>query len=69
MGAIYTDLNQFSKARGVLIEAKKISETLGDMQAIVIASKNLKVVNHKAKIAGMNGEKMGPAALCKCGIG
>lgn len=53
----------------VLIEAKKISETLGDMQAIVIASKNLKVVNHKAKIAGMNGEKMGPAALCKCGKG
>ena len=69
LGAIYTDLNQFSKARGVLIEAKKISETLGDMQAIVIASKNLKVVNHKAKIAGMNGEKMGPAALCKCGKG
>lgn len=69
LGAIYTDLNQFSKARGVLIEAKKISETLGDMQAIVIASKNLKVVNHKAKIAGMNGEKMGSAALCKCGKG
>ena len=69
LGAIYTDLNQFSKARGVLIEAKKISETLGDMQAIVIASKNLEVVNHKAKIAGMNGEKMGPAALCKCGKG
>ena len=69
LGAIYTDLNQFSKARGVLIEAKKISETLGDMQVIVIASKNLKVVNHKAKIAGMNGEKMGPAALCKCGKG
>lgn len=69
LAAIYTDLNQFSKARGVLIEAKKISETLGDMQAIVIASKNLEVVNHKAKIAGMNGEKMGPAALCKCGKG
>ena len=33
------------------------------------ASKNLEVVNHKAKIAGMNGEKMGPAALCKCGKG
>ena len=69
LAVIYTDLNQFSKARGVLIEAKKISETLGDMQAIVIASKNLEVVNHKAKIAGMNGEKMGPAALCKCGKG
>lgn len=69
LAAIYTDLNQFSKARGVLIEAKKISETLGDMQAIVIASENLEVVNHKAKIAGMNGEKMGPAALCKCGKG
>lgn len=69
LAAIYTDLNQFSEARGVLIEAKKISETLGDMQAIEIASKNLEVVNHKAKIAGMNGEKMGPAALCKCGKG
>lgn len=69
LAAIYTDLNQFSKARGVLIEAKKISETLGDMQAIVMASENLEVVNQKAKIAGMNGEKMGPAALCKCGKG
>ncbi len=69
LAVIYSKMNQFGPAKKILQEVDQMASILEDKYLLEQNCVNKNHLEDMAKSAGLNGEKIGPKALCKCGSG
>lgn len=69
LAVLYIELKQLTPARSLLNEAKKIGQELNHREIIRKASEGIEEANNIGKEANLNGEIIGPKAICLCGSG
>lgn len=69
LAGLYLELKQLSQAKALFKEAEKIGQDINHIKIISYAGKGIEDANDIGKRANLNGEKIGPKAMCLCDSG